>query len=223
MSASRIRSRGIADMRSRHRTALAALIAAFSFATIGCNDRPEATIPPPEIPNEVIGRAAPAARGFPSAIILRSEAGADAPAPAELAIMDQFAIAFSPRLLVVRRGQPVEFRNSEEIPHNVKVRAIDTDSILFSESPEMGRPYVYRFDRNGEYRVTCDIHSGMTATVLVVSTPYAVVAEDDGSFVIPNVPPGPYTLAVWHVDPALRSERVVEIAPGRTQLLDSTR
>jgi plastocyanin len=211
-------------MRNGNRTALAILIA-FSAAANGCGDRQGgAAVPPAEIPNEVTGRAAAAARGLPSAIILRSDAAAAAPVPSEPAVMDQFAIAFSPRLLVVRQGQPVEFRNSEEVPHNVKVRAIETDSVLFSESPEMGRPYVYRFDRTGEYRVTCDIHSGMTATVLVVSTPYAVVAEDDGSFAIPDVPPGPYTLTVWHTDPTLRSEKLVEITPGRTQLLlDSIR
>ncbi|MGH7555674.1 MAG: plastocyanin/azurin family copper-binding protein [Longimicrobiales bacterium] len=163
-------------------------------------------------------------RGLPSAILLSSDATSDLPAAAEPAIMDQFAIAFSPRLLLVQRGQPVEFRNSEEVPHNVKVRSLATASVLFSESPEMGRPFVYSFDRAGEYRVSCDIHSGMTAFILVIATPYAEVADDDGSFVLRDVPPGPYTLSVWHSDPARRIQRTVEISAGRTELtIDSMR
>jgi plastocyanin len=195
-----------------------------SFAASACDNQPRAATAPAAAPNEVVGKAAPAVRGLPSAILLIPDANSDLPAAAEPAIMDQFAIAFSPRLLLVQRGQPVEFRNSEEVPHNVRVRSLATDSVLFSESPEMGRPFVYSFDRTGEYRVSCDIHSGMTAFILVIATPYAAVAEDDGSFVLRDVPPGTYTLSVWHIDQALRAERAVEISPGRTELtIDSIR
>src|SRR5690349_9533252 len=43
------------------------------------------------------------------------------PLPAAPAVMDQYAKQFVPNTLYVRVGQPVEFRNSEDMPHNVTV------------------------------------------------------------------------------------------------------
>lgn len=47
-------------------------------------------------------------------------------------------------------------------------------------------------------KVYCHIHSQMSATVLVLEHPYFVTPEPDGSFSIPNVPPGEFTLVGWH-------------------------
>jgi hypothetical protein len=132
--------------------------------------------------------------------------------------MDQYAIAFIPRLLVARQGQPVEFRNSEEVSHNVRVVEVATDSLIFSRNPVMGEPYVHTFDRPGAYAVVCDIHPGMTGNLVVVAEPYAEVASEDGAFSFEEVPPGRYRARVWSIDVALQSERLVEIAGDTTRL-----
>jgi plastocyanin len=173
--------------------------------------------------NIVVGTAPPAVRGLPSVITLEPEPAISPPVPAEPAVMDQFGIAFAPRLLVVRTGQPVEFRNSEDVAHNVRVRDAERDSTLFHEGTVMGDPFEYTFRRTGGYDVSCDIHPGMKAFILVVSAPYAVLADDDGSFAFADIPPGSYTLSVWNIDPQLRSRRPVRIRSGRTELTrDST-
>jgi hypothetical protein len=38
----------------------------------------------------------------------------------------------------------------------------------------------------------------MSAVIAVLATPYFAVTEKDGTFRIPDVPPGPYTLHVFH-------------------------
>ena len=141
------------------------------------------------------------------------------PVPAEPAVMDQFAIAFIPRVLVARPGQPVEFRNSEEVSHNVRVVETATDSMIFSVNPVMGEPYVHLFERTGTYAVACDIHPGMTGHLVVVAEPYAVVASEDGAFSFDGVPPGGYRARVWNADASLQSERLVAIT-GDTIRLD---
>jgi hypothetical protein len=38
----------------------------------------------------------------------------------------------------------------------------------------------------------------MSAVVVVVDTPYYAVSNRAGEFAVPNVPPGRYSLSVWH-------------------------
>ena len=56
----------------------------------------------------------------------------------------------------------------------------------------------------------------MHADIFVTSTPYAVVAADDGTFKFSDVPAGSYKLTVY-LGPR-RIERVVTIAGTQTQL-----
>ncbi len=166
----------------------------------------------------VVGTAPSATGDIRSVVTLAPEPPGESPVPTEPAVMDQFAIAFVPRLLVARRGQLVEFRNSEEVSHNVRVVETATDSMIFSVNPVIGDPYVHTFDRTGLYAVACDIHPGMLGHLVVVTEPYAVVAAADGAFTFDGVPPGRYRLRVWNVDPALQSEQLVEIGAGTTEL-----
>ena len=58
----------------------------------------------------------------------------------------------------------------------------------------------------------CNTHTEMFAEIMVVDTPYAVIADRDGSFANPNVVPGAYTATMIHGEE--RSEREVEVVSG---------
>ena len=71
------------------------------------------------------------------------------------------------------------------------------------------------FDMPGVVRVYCEIHSEMNATILVLDNPFFATPNDEGAFVIHNVPEGKYLLNVWHGrDIVLR--RWVAVKPGET-------
>jgi hypothetical protein len=55
-----------------------------------------------------------------------------------------------------------------------------------------------RKDRPGVVRVFCDIHSHMSAFVLVFNHPFFNVTNPDGRFELPSVPPGTYTVVGWY-------------------------
>ncbi len=168
----------------------------------------------------VIGKAPARTGGLPAVITLEPQPPPprSLPVPDEPEIMDQIDLAFVPRLLVARAGQLVEFHNGEAVPHTVRLVETANDSTLFNVPTLMGEPYSHTFERTGGYAVTCDLHPGMLGFVLIVSTPYMTIAEDNGDFSMSDVPPGSYTLKVWSADPARRIERVVEIAGERTEL-----
>jgi hypothetical protein len=117
---------------------------------------------------------------------------------------------------VVQTGQPVEFRNSEDVLHNVRVRNDETKEGTFNVALPTGGTYTHTFEQDGFYDVGCDIHPGMSALIIAASTPHAAVADASGGFTFADVPPGAYT-AVTMVG-GVRSERPVQVGSGTTEL-----
>ena len=75
-----------------------------------------------------------------------------------------------------------------------------------------GKSKAVRFDTPGIVRVFCDIHSHMSAFVLVFGHPYFATTETDGRYRIDNVPPGTYNVVAWH-EGQTRDMRSVVIPP----------
>ena len=59
-------------------------------------------------------------------------------------------------------------------------------------------------------RVFCDIHSHMSAFILVFAHRYFAVTDDDGRYRLDNVPPGTYTVVAWNESAPPESRRVVD-------------
>ena len=95
--------------------------------------------------------------------------------------MDQQGQMFMPDTLLARTGQPVHFRSSEDVLHNVRVIRNDQKPIFNVATPPWGS-YTHTFDEPGFYNVTCDIHAAMRATMYVASTPYVGTADERGHF-----------------------------------------
>ena len=129
------------------------------------------------------------------------------------AVMDQRNETFVPHILAVMTGTVVEFPNSDKTYHNVfslsKPKRFDLGRYA------AGRSKSVRFDHPGVVRVFCDIHSHMSAFVLVFSHPFFDVTEPDGRFRLIDVPPGTYTVVGWYEGEA-RVTRSITVAPRAT-------
>lgn len=131
--------------------------------------------------------------------------------------MDQRNETFVPHVLAIRTGTTVDFPNNDRIYHNV-----------FSLSPTrrfdlgryaVGRSKAVRFDRPGVVRVFCDIHSHMSAFILVFAHRFFAVTQSSGDFQLPPVPPGTYALAGWY-EGEVRVTRQVSVRAGETTIVD---
>ncbi|MGH9319385.1 MAG: plastocyanin/azurin family copper-binding protein [Vicinamibacteria bacterium] len=142
----------------------------------------------------------------------------DAPISEEPAIMDQYGTAFHPKVLVVRPGQAVDFQNSEDVLHNVHVIEMESRETEFNVGTPVVGSYRHRFEREGAYDVSCEIHPSMAALVIVTEAPITAIADIQGSFELTSVPAGSYRLTVWNLDPKRRREQTIEIADGATHL-----
>ena len=73
--------------------------------------------------------------------------------------------------------------------------------------PEKGSSTKQRLivKKSDTVRLECDQHNFMLSWTKVVSNPYWAITGNDGSYAIDQVPPGTYTLVVWH--PTLGEQR----------------
>jgi len=129
--------------------------------------------------------------------VLWLEAKADEALEPSTAQLDQRACDFVPHLLLVPRGSTVNVRNSDPILHNL--RLFREASMLSHEWQEPKTEEVmWRFDKPGRFLVRCGVHSWMSAWVVVADHRYYAMSNPDGTFAMPDVSPGEYTLHVWH-------------------------
>lgn len=222
MSCGRSAIRTLRRVARRHATA-----ACFAGA-MACGASPPDTPAPVESPAaavapapageglQVTGTAPTSLDGSLTVVVLEPLAGAPFEAPEEPVQMDQLGMEFLPPVLLATVGQPVNFHNSEDVLHNVRVYNVDTRETAFNISTAIGGTYEHRFDTAGTYRVACDIHPAMGASVVITTSPHAAVADRNGSFVFDDVAAGSYTAVVQAG--AERSRHAVTIAPGATEL-----
>ncbi len=115
------------------------------------------------------------------------------PVRAEIRQLDE---TFVPRVVAVPVGSTVEFPNDDPIYHNVfslsRVRAFNLGTYPRGQSRSV------RFDKPGVVRLFCEIHSHMSATVMVFDHPWFAVPTSDGRFELPAVPPGDRQITAWH-------------------------
>jgi plastocyanin len=121
--------------------------------------------------------------------------------------MDQRNESFVPHVLAIVVGTTVDFPNNDHTYHNVfslsKTKAFDLGRYAANHSKPI------RFDRPGIVRVFCDIHSHMSAFILVFAHRYFAVTDDEGRYRIDNVPPGAYAVIAWNEMTPQDARRVV--------------
>jgi plastocyanin len=112
------------------------------------------------------------------------------------AVMDQRNETFVPHVLAITTGTIVDFPNSDKFYHNVFSLSKSKPFDLGRYATGNSRPV--RFDRPGIVRVFCDIHSHMSAFILVFSHPFFALTDAEGRYSIDNVPPGTYGVIAWN-------------------------
>ena len=155
----------------------------------------------------------PAARALPDRsttvvyLEVAPQAAFESP-PARNARMDQRDETFVPYVLAITAGSAVAFPNNDDIYHNVF-------SLSGTKRFDLGRYAVgfsksVLFDRPGVVRVFCEIHSHMTAFILVFAHRFFDTTNDSGRYRIEGLPPGTYELTAW-TDGAVRASRPVTV------------
>ena len=124
---------------------------------------------------------------------------------------------FSPHITVVTAGSTVRFPNRDGFNHNVFSLTEGNSFDLGLYDRGEGKTTV--FANAGVVNVFCNVHSTMSAIVVVRNTPWFAQPSVDGGFTIGNVPPGDYVLHLWH-ERAPESTKPVTVTAAGLQLAD---
>lgn len=176
---------------------------------------PAATAGPTAESRRVSGKA-PIVDGQPSIVLLVPAAEPKSQSEAGVGVMDQAVLTFLPSLLFVRTGQATEFRNSDDVLHNVNVKDEDTKAQAFNVAIPTGEHYRYTFAKDGFYGVRCDIHPSMWALIVATSSPYAAQTDGAGAFSFDKVEAGAYTVRVYAGSQKL--EQTIDVTAGSAEV-----
>ena len=118
--------------------------------------------------------------------------------PKEHVRMDQKGLAFRPHVLPILVGTTVDFLNSDDVLHNVFSPDQCASKFNLGTWPK-GQIKSYTFKDPGcTATLLCNVHPEMEGFVVVLETPYFAVSDKEGSYTIKDIPPGKYTLKIWH-------------------------
>jgi plastocyanin len=140
------------------------------------------------------------------------------PAPTTPVVINQQDCMYAPRVVGARVGQTLQLKNNDETTHNLHALSMAGNDFNTSQ-PTKGMVFEYTLKAGEILHIKCDIHGWMNSYVGIVDHPYFAVSGADGSFTIPNVPPGKYTVRVWHETLGAMMQ-TIEVQAGKTSTLD---
>ena len=125
--------------------------------------------------------------------------------PREPVLVDQKDCQYVPHALAVATGAKLVITNSDPILHNVHGTGVTGEgqpqTIFNIAQPVRGQHTTVEpaLTKPGIVVLSCEAgHPWMNAYVFVADHPYVTVTNDNGEFVIENVPSGTYRIKLWH-------------------------
>jgi plastocyanin len=150
-----------------------------------------------------------------AAVVYLAGAKGEFKPPEKNPTMDQLNMTFIPHVLAIQAGTTVDFLNNDEVRHNVF--SPDKEKYNLGTWPTGGvKPRT--FTQKGVYTQLCNVHPEMEAFIVVLDTPWFAVTDKDGGFSISDVPPGEYTVKVWHEKMRFNKQKITVPEKGDVTL-----
>ena len=120
-------------------------------------------------------------------------------APTQAVTFTQKGCRYMPHVLVMETGQELKVVNDDQTSHNIHPLAKVNREWNKSQPPGTP-PLSEKFDKEEFITVKCNIHPWMRGYFAVLKTSHYAVTGENGSFSLPNLPPGKYTITAWQED-----------------------
>lgn len=138
--------------------------------------------------------------------------------PAQPVSFDQKGCLYTPHVLALQAGQPLEIVNDDPTTHNIHPMPANNREWNRAELP--GSKVEESFARQEiAIPIKCNVHPWMHGYVAVFKHPFFAVTSKNGSFDLKNLPPGNYTLQAWHEKLGTLSQKVT-VTANQAQSID---
>jgi hypothetical protein len=112
------------------------------------------------------------------------------------ATLDQKGCVFAPHIVLTAPGK-LAVLNSDPVSHNVHTDPAKNEPVNAILS-KLKRKAAIAVEAPEIIPVKCDQHGWMSAYIVVAEHPYYAITDESGAFRLRDVPPGTYTVEVWH-------------------------
>ena len=152
-------------------------------------------------------------------VVVYISAGApdESGAPSQAVTFTQKGCQYLPHVLAFRTSQ-LKVVNEDQTSHNIHPLAKTNREWNKSQPP--GTPALSeKFDKEEFIPVKCNVHPWMHGYFAVLKTSHYAISGENGSFTLPNLPPGKYTVTAWQEDYGTQTADVT-ITGNETKTVD---
>jgi plastocyanin len=139
-------------------------------------------------------------------------------APSDPVVLDQKGCHYTPHVIGIQVGQPLQIVNSDATLHNV--HGLPKANKEFNQGqPIQGMKMTHTFStKEVMIPFKCDVHGWMNAWIGVLDHPYYAVTGADGTFSLKGLPPGTYAIEAWHEKLGTQTQMVTVGAKENTNV-----
>lgn len=139
-------------------------------------------------------------------------------APSQPVRLEQKGCQYVPHVLAFQVNQTLEIVNDDQTSHNI--HPLPRINREWNKSQPAGSPPISeKYDKPEFILVKCNIHPWMHATFAVMKNSHYAITHANGSFSLPDLPPGKYTVTAWHESYGEQSQEVT-IGSGESKTLN---
>jgi hypothetical protein len=142
-------------------------------------------------------------------VVVYISAGApdDSTPPGQPVKFTQKGCQYLPHVLAFEVNQTLEIANDDQTSHNI--HPLPKVNREWNKSQPPGTPPISeKYDKPEFIPVKCNIHPWMHGNFAVLKNSHYAVSQGEGSFALPNLPPGKYTITAWHESYGDQSQEV---------------
>jgi len=119
------------------------------------------------------------------------------PIPDNNKIIDQVGCVYKPRILGIMKGQELLIKNSDATLHNVHSYSKNNTSFNFAMPKVVKEKKTIFTKAEDPFHIKCDVHPWMKSWVAVFDHPYYAITDENGDYMIENIPEGEYTVVAF--------------------------
>jgi plastocyanin len=155
-------------------------------------------------------------------VVVYVSAGAsdESSVPSQAVTFAQKGCQYIPHVLAMHTGQELKVVNDDQTSHNIHPLAKINREWNKSQPPGTP-PLSEKFDKEEFIPVKCNVHPWMHGYFAVLKTSHYATSGENGSFTLPNLPPGKYTITAWQENYGAQTQDVT-ISGNETKTVDFT-